>query len=252
MNILILLLSFAFSLGLITFIIIYSLADKIMLRWYRAHKIEDAKLNAILRTLAMKVDIPVPRLYSMELSMPNIFSVGKGQGNASIVITTSALDLLDKKELECIIAHEMYHIKNDLSNRTISAAFAGILTSMATVAFWGSLFLGFGQESDPAPKLIRSFAMSLLAPPAALLVALAVPRSVEFKADKLSAELCRKPERLARALVRMDEHRMIDVSPSHAHFFIVNPLQNDTFNSLFDFHPPTGERITCLEGTKSE
>jgi heat shock protein HtpX len=221
-------------------------SDRIMLRWYRVRVVEDSRVNTILQDLAAKAEISVPRLYAMDSEAPNVFSVGSPR-RASIVITSAAMDVLDEEELEGVLAHEAYHIKNGLRIRTASAAFAGVLTSMATAALWGSLLLGFGQEHDPAPRLIRSFTMALFAPHAAMITRLANERSREFEADEYSANLC-NPEKLARALEKMD--RQMPINPSHAHLFIMNPLKEETFNFLFDSHPALSERIRRLEGLK--
>jgi heat shock protein HtpX len=229
-----------------TIVFFFFFSDRIMLRWYRARMVEDPRVDAILQDLAARAKISVPRLYAMDSEVPNVFSAGSPR-RASIIITSAAMDMLDEEELEGVLAHEAYHIKNGLRTRTVSAAFAGVLTSMSTAALWGSLLLGFGQEKDPAPRLIRSFTMALFAPHAALITRLANERSKEFEADEYSANLCNHGK-LARALKKMD--RRMPINPSHAHLFIVNPLKEETFNSLFDSHPALSERIKRLEGLK--
>ncbi len=243
---------------LIILLTIIRFSDRIILRWYSARKSDDSGLSRTLKTLAERSGIPCPRLYIIESQMPNIFSVfscGKGQGNASgdasIVITTGAIKLLDANELESVFAHEMFHIKDNRRTRTatVTAALGGIITASATVALWGSMFLGFGQESDPAPRLIRFFTMSLSAPHAAFMIHLTNSGGQEYAADEYSAGLCGGHENLVRALKKMEgemDGTMHQVNPSHAHLFIINPLNDDIFNSLFDTHPSVDSRIKRL------
>jgi heat shock protein HtpX len=188
--------------------------------------------------------------------MPNAFSCGKSPGNASVVITTEAVKLLDRGELESVFAHEIFHIKNEETRAaTITAALGGILTASATLALWGSMFLGFGQERNPAPRLIRFFAMSLSAPHAAFMIHLTKPGIREYAADEYGAKLCKNPEKLVSALKKMDGMKLqMNLNPSHAHLFIINPLNDggddevldEIFNSLFDTHPPVDSRIKRL------
>lgn len=229
------------------FVGIYFFGDRIILRWYRAKEVKETKLNEALHKLAKSANIAMPKLYTIESEMPNIFSICRKSENASIVVTTKAMDLLDQKELECVFAHEIFHVKNrDTVSSTIVATLAGMLTASATLALWGAVFLGFGQDNDPAPKLIRSFAMSLSAPHAALLIQLTMPRSREYAADEYSARLCMKPKKLASALKKIDKLKL-QVNPSHAHMFIVNPLSEEIFNSLFNTHPSIDERVKHLK-----
>jgi len=221
-------------------------SDRLILRWYRTQLAEDPKIKAILQDLAARAEIPVPRFYTMESEAPNIFSIGS-PGRGSIVMTTAAMTMLDEDEKRCVLAHEIYHIKEGSRLRTVSAALGGVLASMATVALWASLLLGFGQEEDPAPRMIRTFATALFFPHAALVVALKNPESLELEADKYSSRMCQKPGKFVSALKKMHGHE-IPVNPSHAPLFLVNPLKKDLFNSLFNFHPDLTRRIRMLEG----
>lgn len=235
---------------LITGVIIYFImrySDKIILRWYNAREAEEeSEFSKILHSFAEKSGIPCPKLYTIESSMPNVFSLGKCPENASIVITTDAIKLLNSEELESVFAHEMFHIKSkDTRTATITAALGGILTASATFALFGAMFLGFGQSSDPAPRLIRLFTMSLFAPHAAFIIHLTKPGSREYAADEYSVKLCRKSEKLASALKKMEGVKL-QMNPAHAHLFIINPLNDEIFNSLFDTHPSTEKRVKHL------
>lgn len=232
---------------IIIFFMIIRFSDRIILRWYNAHEAEDAEIARTLKTLAERSGIPCPKLYTTESSMANVFSVGKRPENASIIITTEAIKLLSGEELRSVFAHEMFHIKNkDLKTATTTAALGGILMASATLALWGSMFLGFGQKNDPGPRLIRFFVMSLVAPHAAFMVQLTKPVPREYAADAYCAKLYGRSEKLADALKKMGGIKH-PVNPAHVHLFIINPLGTDEiFNSLFDTHPQTDERIKRL------
>ncbi len=241
----------AFALVLLSIlVIIYFImrfSDMIILRWYNAREAEEESEHfKILHPLAEKSDIPCPKLYTIKSSMSNVFSLGKCPENASIVITTEAINLLDSEELESVFAHEVFHIKSkDTRTATITAALGGIFTASANFALFGAMFLGFGQSSDPAPRLIRLFTMSLFAPHAAFIIHLTKPGSREYAADEYSAKLCKKSEKLASALKKMEGIKL-QMNPSHAHLFIINPLNDEIFNSLFDTHPSTEKRVKHL------
>lgn len=251
---------------------IYLFSDKIILRWNHARKVKEVQgekstkdrgkletegvltLHAILCDLTKKANLPKPKLHVIASPMPNIFSIGRNQKNASIVVTNGLLKLLDREELESMVAHELFHVKNkDTLIGTIIAVLTGILTGLATLALWCSVFLGFGQEDEPAPKLIRFFTMSLFAPPSALLIQLSIPKSREYAADKYSASLGMKPHNLAHALEKIENQLKLKewkINPSHSHLFIINPLRfhntDNIFNSWFNTHPSTKDRVKNL------
>ncbi|MFQ6118738.1 MAG: M48 family metalloprotease [Methanosarcinales archaeon] len=249
---------------------IYLFSDKIILRWNHAREVKEVQsgictvfslekervltLHAILRNLTKKANLPRPKLHVIASPMPNIFSTGRNKKNASIVVTNALLKLLDQEELESVVGHELFHVKNkDTLISTIIAVLTGILTGLATLALWCSIFLGFGQEDEPAPKLIRFFTMSLFAPPSALLIQLFIPKSREYAADKYSASLCMKPHNLARALEKIENQLKLKewkINPSHSHLFIINPLRfqnnENIFNSWFNTHPSTKDRVKNL------
>jgi len=260
---------------------IYLFSDKIILRWNHAREVKEVQgenstkdrrkksgisaissletegvltLHAILRDLTKEANLPRPKLHVIASPMLNIFSIGRNQKNASIVVTNGLLKLLDREELECVVGHELFHVKNkDTLIGTIIAVLTGILTGMATLALWCSVFLGFGQEDEPAPKLIRFFTMSLFAPPSALLIQLFIPKSREYAADKYSASVGMKPHKLAHALEKIENQLKLNewkINPSHSHLFIINPLifhNNDNiFNSWFNTHPSTKDRVKHL------
>jgi heat shock protein HtpX len=241
---------FSFSVGffillieLIVFLVYFS--DKIILRWYSAKRLNDPNIEGIVTGISKKADLNSPKLYVTTSNMPNLFSIGKGSKNASVILTSSVLTLLDEKELKCTLAHELYHIKKGLRRRTVAATFAGIIASISTLAFWISLLLGFGNEEDPAPNLIKKFAMSLGAPHASLIVNLASKKDQEIKADAFGVKFCSNSNNLSTALMKIGVAKY-EANPGHAHLFFVNPLRKDIFNSLFETHPTNDNRIKRL------
>lgn len=231
---------------LVVLFFFYLQSDKILHRWFILEEVGfNDEIYKVLLNLSSRAGSNVPKLYLLEYPDPNSFSI-TGKNSSSIILTTAAVDRLDHEELEALIAHEMGHIIN--SNRPFITVMAGMLTMLSTAALWGALLTGFGQEYDPAPQLIRSYAMALVAPPAAAMIQLATPRSKEFVADAYSAGLCGAPK-LIETLEYLDNYpKMIDkINPAHANLFFVNPLKNSIFNSLFNTHPPINERIKRLE-----
>ena len=242
---------------LILSFVIYKFSGKILLRWYSARKIgdfESIELNSILGTLSNLAQVPEPDLYVFESQIPAMFTVGTGS-RASVAVSTRAMDLFDEAELEVLFAHEMGHIKNgDVPLSTVVALFAGTLASFSTAALWGSLLTGFGQEYDPAPRLIRFLAMGLVGPPAALLVQLHVPRAREYAADEVSVVLTDKPHLLVETLERIERYIQLqhlgEINPGHAHLFPVNLLKveesYDLHLSMFNTHPDVQSRENNL------
>jgi heat shock protein HtpX len=245
---------------LVSVICIYLFSDKILRRWYHAKEVS-LPLTEIVSALAIKADIPVPKVFIVESAMPNAFAIGRNAQHASIIVTKALVELLDKEELEAVLAHELAHVKtSDTLLGTVVAVLSGILTALATCAFWCSIYLGFGQEDDPAPNLIRFFVTALVAPIAAVIIQLALSPTREYVADELSVRMHGKPNKLISALEKL-EHLLksdtFNVNPSHVHMFIMNPLHDDlftlldidlpTYNSLFNTHPATHKRVERLK-----
>jgi heat shock protein HtpX len=240
----------------------YFFSDTVLLRWYRAKAVEDENtpLHEIVRRLAPKAGVPAPKVFIVESAMPNAFAIGRNAEHASIVVTNALLTALDTEELEAVLAHELAHLKNDDTLLgSIVAVLSGALTALTTVAFWGSIFTGFGQEDDPAPNLIHFFVTALVAPVAALLIQLMVSPSREYRADEESVRMTEKPHALISALEKLKSKLQSDtfnVNPSHVHLFFMNPLHGDeqiimdlrlpTYRFLFRTHPSTEDRLTAL------
>jgi heat shock protein HtpX len=249
-----------FVLLLVSVICIYLFSDNILRRWYRAKEVS-APLSEIVSAIAIQANIPVPKVFIVKSEMPNAFATGRNAEHASIIVTEALVELLDKEELEAVLAHELAHVKTgDTLLGTVVAVLSGILTALATCAFWCSIFLGFGQEDDPAPNLIRFFVTALVAPIAAVIIQLALSQSREYEADEQSVRMHGKPNELISALEKLEQKLKSDtfkVNQSHVHMFIMSPLHDDlftlldihlpTYNSLFNTHPATNERVERLK-----
>lgn len=245
-------------------LLFYFFSDKVLLRWYHAKEERDVNspLYEIVHRLATNADITIPKVFIVDSAMPNAFAMGRNARHASIIVTTALMEILDKEEQKAVLAHELVHVKNvDTLIGTIVAVLSGILTALATFAFWSSIFTGFGQEDDPAPNIIKFFGTSLVAPIAATIIQFVVPRSREHVADEQSVSMHGgKADKLASALQKIEEglrSSTFDVNPAHVHLFIMNPLHDDeftvmdfrlpTYHFLFRTHPATDERVARLK-----
>jgi heat shock protein HtpX len=212
---------------------------------------EAPQLYRIVRELAARSDMPMPRIYISPEPQPNAFATGRGPKRAVVAVTQGLLQILDEDELRGVLAHEMSHVKNrDILIGSVAAALAMGITFIARMAMWGAMFSGGGDDDDGG-NIFGLLAMAILAPIAAMLIQMALSRSREFEADRSGAELLGDGESLARALEKIDAyaHRVpMDVNPAQATAYIINPLtgRKVSFANLFMTHPPTEERIARL------
>lgn len=233
----------------------YFWSHKIVLWSYKARIVERheaPRLWAIVERVALKADLPMPRVAVIPMNVPNAFATGRNPKHAVVAATAGILQMLDDDELEGVMAHEIAHVRNrDMLIMTVAATVAGAVTFAARMLFWNALF-GGGQNRNPA-MLAVGFAFMILAPVAAIVIQLAISRSREFEADRVGAGICGKPWALARALAKMEAvatRAPMDSrhgNPATASLFIVNPFRGGGFSSLFRTHPQTQDRIRRLE-----
>lgn len=240
----------------------YWYSDKIVLKMYGAREVtpaESPNLHRIVDGLAMKAQLPKPKVYIVESGMPNAFATGRDPKHAAVAVTTGILNLLSNEEIEGVLAHELAHVMNrDTLISAVTATIAGVITMLATMAQWAAIFGGFGSRDDDNGGIIGLIAMIILAPLAATLIQLAISRSREYAADEEGALICRKPWALADALEKLEygnshfKPSISDVQPkeSSAHMFIVNPLKGGMIQSLFSTHPVTNERVKRLRAMR--
>ncbi|MGB9804103.1 zinc metalloprotease HtpX [Desulfofundulus sp.] len=233
----------------------YYFSDKIAIAMTGSQPLaehEAPELYALIRNLAQRAGIPMPRVYRTPSPQPNAFATGRNPANAAVAVTDGLLQILNRSEVEGVLAHEIAHIKNrDVLVGTLAAALAGAITMIANALQWGLIFGGRDDEEGGNPLgLIGSLAMIILAPLAATLIQLAISRTREFEADATGARLAGSPHGLASALLKLERaarHIPMQVNPATSHLFIVNPLSAESFARLFSTHPPIAERVRRLQ-----
>ncbi len=231
----------------------YWFSDKIVLRMYGAKKVSEAEapeLYSIVRTLAHRASLPMPKVYIIDADQPNAFATGRNPKHGAVAVTTGIMRLLDRNELAGVIAHELSHIKNrDILVSTIAATIAGAISYLAQMAQWAMIF-GGRRDDDEGGNPIAALVMMIVAPIAAMLVQLAISRTREYGADAGGARIVGNPLYLANALKKLhyaSQRIPLEANPATSHMFIVNPLSGGTLVRLFSTHPPIEERIARLE-----
>jgi heat shock protein HtpX len=230
----------------------YWFSDKIVLRMHGAQEVDPAQapqIYEIVRNLTMRANLPMPRLYVIPDESPNAFATGRDPNHAAVAVTEGLLRVLDRDELEGVIAHELGHVRHrDTLIMTVAATIAGALSHIANMRMWGMMWGGGHDDEDRNP--VAELLAVLIAPIAALLIQMAISRSREFLADDAAAHYSGKPWALANALRKIEawSHRvpMQVGSPATAHMYIANPFSGGLAN-LFRTHPPTEQRIERLE-----
>lgn len=233
----------------------YWFSDKLVLRSYNAQEVTEAEapmLWGVTHDLAVKMNMPMPKVYVIPSDSPNAFATGRNPNHAAVAATEGIMRLLTREELEGVMAHELGHVHNrDILIGTIAATIAGAISMLANMAQWAMIF-GGGRRDDREGEggFIASIVMIIVAPIAALLIQMAISRSREYQADASGARLCGNPMWLASALRKLEtasQRVPLDATPATAHMFIVNPLHGGGMSNLFSTHPPLEDRIARLE-----
>ncbi len=237
----------------------YWWSDRIVLWMYGAQEVTEAQapqLHSIVRRLAQRAGLPMPRVYIIPTDTPNAFATGRNPEHAAVAATEGILRILTPDELEGVLGHELSHVRHrDILISTIAATLAGAIMMLARMAQFAAWF-GVGRSRDDeegAGNLIGMLLLAILAPLAAMLIQMAISRAREYLADQGGAELSRKPWALADALEKLERGTTalpMDANPSTAHLFIVNPLRGGSFLTLFSTHPPTAERVARLRSMR--
>jgi heat shock protein HtpX len=217
------------------------------------------ELHRIVENLSITAGLPKPRVYIIEDPAPNAFATGRDKKHALIGVTTGLLNMLDRNELEGVIAHELSHIGNrDILVMTVAVVLVGFVSVLADIALRMSMFGGDNRDKNLGPLMLVAFVAGIiLAPIAAQLIQLAISRKREFLADADGALLTRYPDGLASALGKIASYAdpMHRASATTAHLFISNPFgaqqAGKFFAKLFSSHPPVEERISALTGMKA-
>ena len=228
---------------------IYFFSGNLAIKSTKAQLIQDGEyeeVTQIISHLIQKEKMPMPELYVINSDQPNAFATGRNPKNAKVAVTTGILKLLNRDELEGVLAHELSHIKNrDILVSSIAAMLAAALSFMTRIALWGGGNRGRG--SHPLVSLVAF----IVAPLAALVIRMAISRTREFGADKTGSEISGNPLALASALQKIEQYSKLPmpVNPAVSQLFISDPMKafsRDGVGKLFSTHPPTKERIRRL------
>jgi heat shock protein HtpX len=228
----------------------YWSSDKMVLKMYNAQEVDATsapQFYNVVRDLAQRAALPMPRVYVIDEAQPNAFATGRDPEHAAVAATTGILRLLTERELRGVMAHELAHVKHrDTLISTISATMAGAISSIAQFG----LFFGGGRDRGVHPAV--AILIMIVAPIAAMLIQFAISRSREFGADRGGAEICGDPAALAAALQKMERHvrglplDTAEMHPETAQMMIINPLSSGGLKGLFSTHPATEERVARL------
>ena len=230
----------------------YWFSDKIVLRMYNAREVDDAsapQFVGMIRDLAGRAGLPMPRVYLIDEQAPNAFATGRNPAHAAVAATTGIVQLLSERELRGVMAHELAHVKHrDILISTISATMAGAIGMLANFAMFFGGRSGDGRPHNPLAGIL----VAILAPLAASLIQMAISRAREFEADRGGAEISGDPQALAAALQKIHRYAQgiplmaAERHPETAQMMIMNPLSGGGLRGLFSTHPPTEERVERL------
>ena len=244
----------AFLFALVMNLFTYWFSDRIVLAMYRAQEVDQATspmLYGVVKRLAERGNMPMPRVYVIPQAQPNAFATGRNPQHAAVAATEGLLQTMDEQELEGVIAHELSHVGNrDILIGTIAATLAGAVMILARMAQFAAIFGGGGRDDDRNGGGLGYIFVAIFGAIAAMLIQMAISRSREYQADASGAKLSGNPMGLAHALARLQQNAErvpMDANPATSHMFIVNPLSRKGIVSLFSTHPPIEDRIERLE-----
>ncbi len=231
----------------------YFFSDKIALSMYSAQPVSESqnwevyrRLAPVVQNLCHKMQLPMPKLYVIPEDSPNAFATGRNPSHASVAVTAGILRLMDDRELEGVLAHELGHVKNrDILIGSVAATIAAAITFLARMAF----FFGGSRDDEDRGSALGALFMMILAPIAAMLIQMAISRTREYSADAASAKYTGDPNGLIAALQKLESYSKripMDAAPATAHMFIIKPFSGEAMMRLFSTHPRTEDRIARL------
>lgn len=233
-------------------------SDKSILKHFHAQPVTPSEvpwLYDMVSDLARRANMPMPKVYMMHNPQPNAFATGRDPEHAAVAVTTGIMEILSRRELAGVIAHELAHVKNrDTLIMTITATIAGAISTIANIAMFSNMFGGHSSENGERTNPLLMIALSILAPLAASVVQMTISRTREYQADRIGAEICGDPLALAGALSKIEQavrggfrNKPAEENQAMAHLFIINPLFGKKGDALFSTHPNTRNRIHALE-----
>ena len=230
----------------------YWFSDKMVLKMYNAREVDETsapRFYAMVRELAQRAEIPMPKVYLIDEAAPNAFATGRSPDHAAVAATTGIVNVLTESELRGVMAHELAHVKHrDILISTVSATMAGAISMLANFA----MFFGGRDENGRPANPLAGIAVAILAPLAASVIQMAISRSREFEADRGGAEISGDPAALASALDKIHRYAQgiplpaAEAHPETAQMMIMNPLSGGGLRGLFSTHPATEERVARL------
>lgn len=235
----------------------YFFSEKIALSMYSARPVTSqenpqvyGRIYPMVASLCQNMGIPMPKLWVIPDRSPNAFATGRNPSHSSVAITEGLLGMMDDRELEGVIAHELAHIRNrDILISSIAATMGAAITYLAHFG----MFFGRSDDDDDRGGVVGMILMMILAPLSAMLIQMAISRSREFSADATAAKYTGNPWGLSNALRKLDyaaQRVPLEANPATAHMFIMKPFSGRSMMRLFSTHPPTEERIARLEALR--
>ena len=236
----------------------YFFSEKLALSMYSAQPVTPQdnpevyrRVYPMVHNLTQRMNLPMPRLWVIPESQPNAFATGRNPSHASVAMTAGLLQMMNDRELEGVLAHELGHVLHrDILISSIAATLAAAITHLAYMAMW----FGGGSRDDEDRSPWAGLLMILLAPIASMLIQMAISRTREFSADAAAAQYTGTPDGLISGLRKLEQGvasiPMPDANPSTAHMFILNPFTGGGISRLFSTHPSTEQRIAKLEALR--
>jgi heat shock protein HtpX len=252
----------AFAIALVMNVVSLWNSDTVVLRMFGAQEVDERtapEYYGIVREMARRAGLPMPRAYIMNNPQPNAFATGRSPARAAVAASTGLLDTLSPEEVAGVVAHELAHIKNrDTLTMTVAATIGGAISMFAQYMQFGLLFGGGHRDDRGGLGWIGALLAILVAPFAAMMVQMAISRSREYGADRAGALICGNPMWLASALRKIHNaaqripNEEAEQVPAAAHMFIINPLTGRGVDNWFSTHPSTENRISELEALARE
>ena len=206
------------------------------------------RLEPMMRRLTERMGLPMPRLWVTPEDTPNAFATGRNPSHSSVAVTYGLVKLMNDRELEGVIAHELGHILNrDILISSLAATFG---SAIAMIGRFGYFFGGSRDDEEGGGSMIGGLAMMIVAPMAAMVIQMAISRTREFSADAAAAKYTGSPDGLISALGKLDSmgRRMpMDAPPATAHMYIMKQFGGGAMMKLFSTHPATEDRVAALE-----